>query len=216
MAATSGLLLWANGEWTAAAQIARQTIADHGSRRSVVTARWAVGYVALGRGALAAAESELGAALAVGEESGTIDLILPPLWGLAEAALLADQPDRAAEHCRRALKSARAIGEWALLVPFVVTGVRAEQAAGRPSGAAAWLDACARHLDPLAAVASRRWTTLEDWSRWRLDRPLSREWHWTRRSRHGRTAGASGKRHGRDSTSPNAWAVSTASPIRWP
>ena len=51
MAATSGLQSWANGEWTAAAQIARQTIADHGSQRSVVTARWAVGYVALGRGA---------------------------------------------------------------------------------------------------------------------------------------------------------------------
>jgi DNA-binding CsgD family transcriptional regulator len=153
MAATSGLQLWANGEWTAAAQIARQTIADHGSRRSVVTARWAVGYVALGRGTFSVAETELGSALAVGEESGTIDLILPPLWGLAEAALLADQPDRAAEHCRRALESARASGERALLVPFVVTGVRAEQAAGRPSGAAAWLQACAEHLAPLPAVA---------------------------------------------------------------
>src|SRR5258707_7857529 len=41
MAATSGLLSWANGDWTAAAELARQTIADHGSRRSVITARWA-------------------------------------------------------------------------------------------------------------------------------------------------------------------------------
>ncbi len=153
MAATSGLLSWANGEWTAAAEIARQTIADHGSQRSVVTARWAVGYVALGRGALAVADTELGAALAVGEESGTIDLILPPLWGLAEAALLADQPERAATGCRDAFERARASGERALFVPFVVTGVRAEQASGRPSAAAAWLDACAEHLAALPAVA---------------------------------------------------------------
>jgi DNA-binding CsgD family transcriptional regulator len=119
----------------------------------VITARCAVGYVALGRGALNAAETELGAALAVGEESGMIDFILPPLWGLAEAALLADQPERAAAHCRRALELARATGERALLVPFVVTGVRAEQAAGRPSAAGAWLDACAAHLAALPVVA---------------------------------------------------------------
>ena len=153
MAATSATPVVGRWGWTAAAQIARQTIADHGSRRSVVMARWAVGYVALGRGALRPPKRSSRAALAVGEESGTIDLILPPLWGLAEAALLADQPDRAAAHCRRALESARAIGERALLVPFVVTGVRAEQASGRPSAAAAWLDACAEHLAALPAVA---------------------------------------------------------------
>lgn len=153
MSATSALLDWANGAWSDAADTARQTIADHGSRRSVITARWAVGYVALGMGALASAETELGTALAVGEESGTVDLILPPLWGLAEAALLAEQPDRAAVHCRRALELARATGERALLVPFVVTGVRAEQAAGRPSGAEAWLRACEEHLASLAVVA---------------------------------------------------------------
>jgi DNA-binding CsgD family transcriptional regulator len=38
-------------------------------------------------------------------------------------------------------------------VPFVVTGVRAEQASGRPSAAAVWLDACAEHLASLPGVA---------------------------------------------------------------
>jgi hypothetical protein len=42
-----------------------------------------------------------------------------------------------------------------LLVPFVVTGVRAEQAAGRPANAEAWLKACARHLAAIPAVAPR-------------------------------------------------------------
>ena len=153
MVAASALLAWSDGDWDAAADAARQMIADKGSRRSEVIARWAVGYVALGRGALSVAETELVAALAVGEDSGTIDLILPPLWGLAEAALLADQPDRAAVHCRRALELARATGERAYLVPFVVTGIRAEQASGRPSAAAAWLDACAEHLASVPAVA---------------------------------------------------------------
>jgi hypothetical protein len=48
--ATSALVAWAGGEWGEAAAAARQSIADQGSRRAVTTARWAVGYVALGRG----------------------------------------------------------------------------------------------------------------------------------------------------------------------
>ena len=153
MSATSALVAWAGGEWATAGETARQMIADHGSQRAVTTAHWAVGYVALGTGDLETAEAELSDALAIGEESGTIDLILPPLWGLAEAALLADRPERAAAHCQQALDQARATGERALLVPFVVTGVRAEQAAGKPSEAEAWLDACGSHLSSLPIVA---------------------------------------------------------------
>ena len=52
----------------------------------VTIARWAVGYVALGQGEVETAETELRAALSVGEESSVVDLILPPLWGLAETA----------------------------------------------------------------------------------------------------------------------------------
>ncbi len=153
MGATSALVAWAGADWVEAAATARQTIADHGCRRAVATARWAVGYVALGRGDFATADVELSAALVDGQANGAVELILPPLWGLAEAALLNGAPDRAAERCHDALELARAVGERALLAPFVVTGVRAEQAAGRPAGAEAWLAACAEHLAALPAVA---------------------------------------------------------------
>jgi DNA-binding CsgD family transcriptional regulator len=153
MGATSALVAWAGAEWTDAAATARQTIADHGCRRAETIARWVVGYVALGRGDVRTADAELTAALAVGEESGAIDLILPPLWGLAEAALLSGAPDVAADRCHDALERARAVGERAFLAPFVVTGIRAEQAAGRPAGAEAWLAASADYLSAMPAVA---------------------------------------------------------------
>ena len=151
--ATSALVAWAGGDWGDAVATARQTIADQGSRRAVTIARWAVAYVALGQGEVETAETELRAALSVGQESDAIDFILPPLWGLAEAALLADRPDQAAGHCHDALEQARAAGERALLVPFVVTGVRAEQASGRPAAAEAWLADCVEHLSAMPAVA---------------------------------------------------------------
>ncbi len=153
MGALSALVAWASGDWDTAGATARQAIADHGSRRAVALGRWAIGYVALGRGDCETAEAELSAALSVGEESSAIDLILPPLWGLAEAALLADRPDQAAARCHDAFERARATGERALLAPFVVTGVRAEQAAGRPAEAEAWLAACVEHLSAMPAVA---------------------------------------------------------------
>ena len=153
MGATSALVAWAGADWDAAASTARQTMADHGCRRAVAMARWADGYVALGHGDLETAEAQLSAALSIGTENGSSDLILPPLWGLAEAALLGGSPGRAATLCHDAFDRARAVGERALLAPFVVTGVRAEQAAGRPSDAGAWLEACTDHLAALPAVA---------------------------------------------------------------
>ena len=153
MGALSGLVSWASGDWAHADTTARQTIADHGCRRAAAMARWAVGFVAVGRGDYEAAEAELQAALSVGVESGAVDLILPPLWGLAEAALLADRPAQAAGHCHDAIEWARATGERALLAPFVVTGVRAELAAGRPDAAEAWLATCAEHLSGMPEVA---------------------------------------------------------------
>ena len=153
MGATSALVAWAHGDWVNAAATGRQMIADHGCRRAAAMARWAVGFVALGRGDDDTADEDLLAALSVGEESGAIDLILPPLWGLAEAALLANRPEQAAGHCHVALEQARKAGERALLAPFVVTGVRAEQAAGRPDAAEGWLAASAEHLSAMPQVA---------------------------------------------------------------
>ncbi|MFI5259755.1 MAG: ATP-binding protein [Candidatus Limnocylindrales bacterium] len=153
MGGLSGLVSWASGDWANAATTGRQTIADHGCRRAAAMARWAVGFVAVGCGDYEAAEAELLAALSVGVESGAVDLILPPLWGLAEAALLADRPEQAAGYCHDAIERARATGERALLAPFVVTGVRAEQAAGRPDAAEAWVATCAEYLSVVPEVA---------------------------------------------------------------
>ena len=152
MGSTSALVAWAGGDWVEATTTACQSIADHGCRRAVTMARWAVGYVAAGRGDVETAEAELSAALAVGDDSGALELILPPLWGLAEVALLAGDADLAVARCRTALERASAIGERALLAPFVVTGIRAAQAAGRPADAEVWLAACVEHLAAMPAV----------------------------------------------------------------
>ncbi|HEV8696169.1 MAG TPA: AAA family ATPase [Candidatus Limnocylindrales bacterium] len=153
MSATCAMVSWAEARWGEAATVARQAVADHGCRRAAETARWALGYVELGRGALDDATTELTQALEFGEESQAIDLILPPLWGLAEVALQRGQPDRAVAMSRDALERARLFGERILLVPFVVTGVRAAQAAGRPAAASAWFDEIAAELGTVPDVA---------------------------------------------------------------
>jgi DNA-binding CsgD family transcriptional regulator/tetratricopeptide (TPR) repeat protein len=153
MSATGAMVSWADARWADAARVARQAVVDHGCRRAAETARWALGYVELGRGAFDEATADLTEALEFGERSEAIDLILPPLWGLAEVALQRAEPDRAAEMCRDALERARAGSEQILLVPFVVTGIRAELAAGRPAAAAAWFEEIAAELRSVPNVA---------------------------------------------------------------
>jgi DNA-binding CsgD family transcriptional regulator len=153
MSATGAMVSWAEARWGEAATVARQAVADHGCRRAAETARWTLGYVELGRGRLDEATTELTEALEFGVRSEEIDLILPPLWGLAEVALQRAEPDRAMAICREALDRASAVGERILLVPFVVTGVRAAQAAGRPAAAAAWLDDISAEVAEQPAVA---------------------------------------------------------------
>jgi DNA-binding CsgD family transcriptional regulator len=153
MSATAAMVSWADARWPDAATQARQAVADHGCQRAAETARWALGYVALGRGELDEATAELTEALAFGGQSEEIDLILPPLWGLAEVALQRGEPERAMAMCRDALERARVVGERILLVPFVVTGVRAAQAAGRPALAATWCDEIATELADVRLVA---------------------------------------------------------------
>jgi DNA-binding CsgD family transcriptional regulator len=153
MNATSALVAWAGGEWREAAERSRQTMADRGCRRARELARHALGYEALGRGDLAEAQVQLTDGLQLGLESEAIDLILPPLWGLAEVALQAGEATRASELCQDALDRAMAVGERILFVPFVVTGVRAAQAAGRPLAAATFLEESAGLLAPIPDVA---------------------------------------------------------------
>jgi len=59
---------------------------------------------------------------------------------MAETALVADDPARAFDHCQEALELIAPTAERALLVPFVVTGVRAALAARRPEAADRWLE----------------------------------------------------------------------------
>ncbi|MBA2381144.1 MAG: AAA family ATPase [Chloroflexi bacterium] len=154
MASTEALVSWATGRWDEAASQGGQALSDPGSQRARAIANWALGYLAAGRGDRPLAESHLRPALEIGRRAGWLEYTLPALWGLAEAALMADDPASAIAVCEEALTEARQGGEWGLLAQFVVTGVRAYQVAGRPDGAAKWLDQVVRAIGPLAEVAS--------------------------------------------------------------
>ena len=153
MRATLAMVSWAGADPVDAQVRARQAIVDKGCRRGAVTAHWALGYVAMSRGDLEAATAELSDALDFGISSEEIELMMPPLWGLAEVALQAGDPDRAFALCRDALARATAVGERVLLTSFVVTGVRAAQQSARPAEAAGWLDACVAQLASIPDVA---------------------------------------------------------------
>ena len=154
LAATQALVSWADGRWDDATTQAGQVLSDPGSQRARAIANWALGYVALGRGDRALAESHLRPALECGQRAGWLDSVLSAQWGLAEAALVAGDPAGAIALCEDALSEARQRGEWGLLAQFVVTGVRAYQSAGQPDAAARWFDQVVRAIGPLADVAS--------------------------------------------------------------
>jgi DNA-binding CsgD family transcriptional regulator len=140
MASTSALTEWAVGNWDTAVPIAELELVDRGSRRGTLGSRAALSFVSLGRGDLDRARSLLDTTLAFARPSGEIDLILPSLWGLAEVARLDGDNARAFDHCQEAVELAEPTGERALLVPFVVTGVRAALQGRRPEAAQKWLD----------------------------------------------------------------------------
>ncbi len=153
MAATSAIVHWARGRWDAAVINGEQAVADRGCGRAAVMAKWPLGYVALGRGQTDAARANLAEALGFGEQSESLELILPALWGWAETSLLASEPVEALDACERAFSLATEAHERMLLVPFIVTGVRAYQAAGRPESAAGWLTRCADYLAETSVIA---------------------------------------------------------------
>jgi len=147
MAATSALVAWARGDWDIAAQTARQELAERGCRRGALTAIPALGFVALGRGETDEARRWLADALSEGREIDDVELILQPLWGVAELAMVSGDPGGAMARCEEAIGIAQRTGERPYLVPFVVTGVRAAIALHRPEDAARWLETCRRHLE---------------------------------------------------------------------
>jgi DNA-binding NarL/FixJ family response regulator len=71
---------------------------------------------------------------------GELQRLSPPLWGLAEVALLAGDPRRAVDLAEEAVAASEAVRDAAYLFPFVVTGVRAALASGDPAAARRWLD----------------------------------------------------------------------------
>ncbi len=152
MAAASSHLDWAAGRWDDAVATAGIELVENGSRRGKQGSRDTLGFVAFGRGQLERARELLQESLDIGLPSAEVELVFPAMWGLAETALLAGSPEEAFARCEAALELAETTEERALLVPFVVTGVRAALAARRPDAAEAWLE---RLRDLLAG-----WTSL--------------------------------------------------------
>jgi DNA-binding CsgD family transcriptional regulator len=146
MAAVVAETDWAAGRWDAAVPVGEQAIADRGCLRAPAMARWAIGFVAMGRGEHDRARSLLEQARRFGDESELIEWRMPPAWGLAENDLLDGDAAAAIDRCEQAYDALVDEGERSLLAMFIVTGVRAYQAAGRPSDADRWLARCAGHL----------------------------------------------------------------------
>jgi DNA-binding CsgD family transcriptional regulator len=153
LASCEALISWADGRWDDAIRQGGQALSDPGSGFSRTMAQWALGYVAAGRGERGAAEDHLLPALAFGRRAGRLDLMLPAQWGLAEAALLAGEPERAAELCDEALHLTRERGEPTLIAAFAALGVRAHQTAGRPEAAARYLAEFLRLIGPAEDIA---------------------------------------------------------------
>lgn len=140
MAATGALVAWANGRWDEAVALGEHALADRGCERAAVMARWPIGYTAVARGEAGTAAAHLGAAEEFGDAAGVPDFVLAASWGLAELAIVAGDYETAIRRTADALELASRSGEHARFAPFVVTGVRARIAAGRPADAERWLE----------------------------------------------------------------------------
>jgi DNA-binding CsgD family transcriptional regulator/tetratricopeptide (TPR) repeat protein len=138
--------LWAEGRWDEAVRQGGHALSDAGAGASKNMARWALGYVAAGRGRRTEADEQLTPALAYGRQAERLDLIMPAMWGLAEAALHAGDAATAAAISDDALRAAQELGERTLIAPFAPLAVRAHQAAGHP-------EVATRYLEQLVALA---------------------------------------------------------------
>jgi DNA-binding CsgD family transcriptional regulator/type II secretory pathway predicted ATPase ExeA len=153
LASCAALVSWSEGHWENALRQGGHALSDGGAGASKNMGRWALGYVEAGRGRRGAAEEHLLPALEYGRRAERLDLILPALWGLAEAALHAGDPAAGASICEEALRAAQELGEPTLIAPFAPTAVRALQAAGQPDVAARYLDELIRLVEPAGDIA---------------------------------------------------------------
>ncbi|PZS30477.1 MAG: hypothetical protein DLM59_11190, partial [Pseudonocardiales bacterium] len=149
MAAHRGHVQWACGQWGAAQQTAEQALADgRGGVTTRITAGYVLGFLAMGRGDWAAAAALLGEALEEGECMAELQRLSPPLWGLAETALLRGDHDTAVALCDRGYAASDAVSDAAYLFPYLVTGTRARLARGDHDDAERWVrrtEAALRH-----------------------------------------------------------------------
>jgi DNA-binding CsgD family transcriptional regulator len=142
---------WAEGRWAEAIAQGERVVADGGCDRGTAIARTSLGYLSTGRGAFDRGRAHLDAALTIAQGSEEVDLLLPVLWGVAELELLTGDADASVRTCEAAFELAAATGERASLTPFVVTGIRAHHASGRPDEAERWLERICAHVDGPAA-----------------------------------------------------------------
>jgi DNA-binding CsgD family transcriptional regulator len=139
MAAHLAHVQWACGKWVSAEETAEQALADgRGGITTRITAHYVLGYLAMGRGDWARATALLDEALDEGEDMGELQRISPPLWGLAETAVLRGEPEAAVTMCERGLRLSTEVGDAAYLYPYLVTGARAHLARRDIDGAEDW------------------------------------------------------------------------------
>jgi predicted ATPase/DNA-binding CsgD family transcriptional regulator len=140
MAAHLAHVQWACGYWLVAERNAEQALADgRGGITTRITAQYVLGYLAMGRADWAGATELLGEALALGESMAELQRISPPLWGLAETALLRGDFDDATALCERGFELSDEVADAAYLFPFLVTGTRARLAKHDVDGADDWI-----------------------------------------------------------------------------
>lgn len=138
---------WATGDWETATTSAQQALADgRGGITTRITATYVLGYVALGRGDWSGAAPLLEEALALGESMGELQRVSPPLWGLAEAALLQGDFERAVSLCTKGFGLSLEVDDAAYLFPFALTGIRALLQLGDTEAARSWLRQCSKLL----------------------------------------------------------------------
>lgn len=131
---------WATGEWPLAADTAEQALADgRGGITTRITAEYVLGYLAMGRANWLEATERLAGSLRQGESMNELQRISPPLWGLAETAVLRGEFDSAIALCERGFAASQSVDDAAYLFPFLITGTRARIGAGDHGGAEQWV-----------------------------------------------------------------------------
>lgn len=120
MTAHLARVLWAIGDWPAAAVRARHALADgRGGITTRITALHVLGYLAL-----------------VGKDWSTANT------HLAEVSLHSGDARAAASFCERGFSESAAVDDAAYLFPYLVTGARAYLALDDLAGARSWVERC--------------------------------------------------------------------------